>query len=99
MFFYPPAFIKIETIEMLKINWEIFVAMFNVYARFLIETQGFMESWEFLNLSPRNGLKTHIYFHMVKFIMEQSFSLFLIMMSVLAELFTYNVESIYLQLR
>ena len=48
---------------------------------------------------PRSSLKMHIYFRLFKLSIGHNFSQFVIVILVLADVFTYNIQSKYLQLQ
>ena len=48
---------------------------------------------------PRSPLKIHIYFHLFKLSIGHNFSQFVLVLLVLADVFTYNIQSKYLQLQ
>ena len=104
-----PEFLSKANADILKFNRKIFVPSSNLDSIILIQSQRVPEVKLFYRIlgvykssrtvPPRSSLKIHIYFHLFKLSIGHNFSQFVILILVLADVFTYNIQSKYLQLQ
>ena len=104
-----PEFLSKANADILKFNRKIFVPSSNLDSIILIQSQRVPEVKLFYRIlgvykssrtvPPRSSLKIHIYFHLFKLSIGHNFSQFVIVILVLADVFTYNIQSKYLQLQ
>ena len=104
-----PEFLSKAKAHIFKLNRKIFVPSSNLDSIISIQSRrvpelklfyrilGVYESSRTVPL--RSSLKIHIYFRLLKLSIGHNFSQFVIVILVLADVFTYNIQSKYLQLQ
>ena len=104
-----PEFLSKANAHILKFNRKIFVPSSNLDPIISIQSRRVPELKLFYRIlgvyessrtvPPRSSLKIHKYFRLFKLSIGHNFSQFVIVILVLADVFTYNIQSKYLQLQ
>ena len=104
-----PEFLSKANADILKFNRKIFVPSSNLDSIISIQPRrvpklklfyrifGVYESSR--TVPPRSSLKIHIYFCLFKLSIGHNFSQFVLIILLLVDVFTYNIQSKYLQLK
>ena len=104
-----PEFLSKANADILKFNRKIFVPSSNLDSIISIQSRRVPELKLFHRIlgvyessrtvPPRSSLKIHIYFRLFKLSIGHNFSQFVLVILVLGDVFTYNIQIKYLQLQ
>ena len=102
-------FLSKANADILKFNRKIFVPSSNLDSKISIQSRRVPELKLFHRIlgvyessrtvPPRSSLKTHIYFRLSKLSLGHNFSQFVLVILLLVDVFTYNIQSKYLKLQ